>query len=162
MPYFKPKKQKINELWYPIAQTLGQIPMEQIINRLTEISTVSKSDVKAVMGDLAHVLNEYMDLGYSVKLEGLGSFYYTADASKQGVPTEKEVSASQIVGTRVRFIPEYTRGTSKVTTRALAGTSVKWKPFPTADKETSASGGSTDGGGSSSGGGGNDDGNNPL
>ncbi len=162
MPYFKPKKQKINELWYPQAQTLGQIPMEQIINRLTEISTVSKSDVKAVMGDLAHVLNEYMDLGYSVKLEGLGSFYYTADASKQGVPTEKEVSASQIVGTRVRFIPEYTRGTSKVTTRALAGITVKWKPFPTADKETSSgTGGSTDGGGSSDSGG-TGEGGNPL
>lgn len=147
MPYFKARKQKVNGLWYPQSQTLGQIPMDKIIGRLTQISTVSESDVRAVMGDMARVLNEFMDLGYSVKLEGLGSFYYTADASKQGVATEKEVSAKQIVGTRVRFIPEYDRAPNNATTRVLGGLTVNWQPFPKAEKEENSAaddeGGST-------------------
>lgn len=163
MPYFKARKQKVNGLWYPQAQTLGQIPMGKIIDRLTQISTVSESDVRAVMGDLARVLNEFMDLGYSVKLEGLGSFYYTADASKQGVETEEKVSARQIVGTRVRFIPENTRGTSNITTRVLAGITVNWQPFPKAEKEEGSTAGDDTGGGTDTDGGdGGATGGNPL
>lgn len=161
MPYFKPRKQKVNGLWYPQSQTLEQIPMSRVIERLTQISTISKSDINAVLGDLARVIDEYMDLGYSVKLDGLGSFYYTAIATKNGVQTEEEVSASQIVGTRVRFLPEFTRANNKNTTRALASKAVNWKPFPK-PTEAKATTDDSSGGGSSDSGGGNDDGNNPL
>lgn len=162
MPYFKKKQQKINGLWYPQSQTVGQIPMEKVVDRLTQISTVSKSDINAVLGDLAKVLDEYMDLGYSVKIDGLGSFYYTAVASKNGVATEKEVSAAQIVGTRVRFIPEYSRTSSNATTRALAGASVEWKPFPKADASTTTDAGSSDDSGSTDGGSTDSGDSNPL
>ena len=50
-----------------------------------------------------------MAQGRTVKIDGVGTFYYTAAANKKGVQTAKEVSASQIVGVRVRFIPEVER-----------------------------------------------------
>ena len=51
-------------------------------------------------------MGDFMAQGRSVKLDGVGSFYFTAVTNKNGVATEKEVSANQISGVRVRFIPE--------------------------------------------------------
>ena len=51
-------------------------------------------------------MGDYMAQGRSVKLDGVGSFYFTASTNKNGVATEKEVTAKLINGVRVRFIPE--------------------------------------------------------
>ena len=136
MAYYKKVQQKINGLWYPQSVTMGEpITTEKIIERLSAISTVSKSDVRAVLGDLATVLADYMALGHTVKLDGLGTFYYTAVASKQGVATKEEVSADQIVGVRVRFIPEGRRtGGNKTLTRALTDVNITWNEV-NADKQ---------------------------
>ena len=50
-----------------------------------------------------------MNSGRTVKLDGVDTFYYTANAGGQGVDSDKEACAKQIVGTRVRFIPEVAR-----------------------------------------------------
>ncbi len=120
------------------------IDTEKIIVRLAQISTVSRSDVQAVLGDLASVMADYMALGHTVKLDGLGTFYYTAVAEKNGVKTAEEVNANQITGTRVRFIPEskHSNG-NKTVTRTLTSSPIKWQEL----KE----GGTTDGGSSSGG-----------
>ena len=74
MAYYKKVQQKINGLWYPQSVTMGEpITTEKIIERLSAISTVSKSDVRAVLGDLATVLADYMALGHTVKLDGADS-----------------------------------------------------------------------------------------
>lgn len=49
---------------------------------------------------------DYMAQGCSVKLGGIGSFYFTAATNNNGVATEKEVTAALINSVRVRFIPE--------------------------------------------------------
>jgi len=144
MAYFKKKQQKINGLWYPQSVTVGEpIDTEKIIDRLAQISTVSRSDVRAVMGDLASVMADYMSLGHTVKVDGLGTFYYTAVASKNGVKTAEEVSANQITGTRVRFIPESKRSNgNKTVTRSLTDTNIKWQEMKESTESGSTSGGS--------------------
>lgn len=129
MAYYKKKQQKINGLWYPQSVTVGEpIDTDKIIERLAQISTVSRSDVQAVLGDLASVMADYMALGHTVKLDGLGTFYYTAIASKNGVKTPEEVNANQITGTRVRFIPESKRSNgNKTVTRSLTDTDIRWQ-----------------------------------
>ena len=47
-----------------------------------------------------------MAQGCSVRLGGIGSFYFTAVTNNNGVATEKEVTAALINSVRVRFIPE--------------------------------------------------------
>ena len=127
MAYYKKRQQKVNGLWYPQSVLAGQVTMDRVIERLAAISTVSKSDVQAVLGDLDSVMADYMSLGFSVEIEGLGWFYYTAVTEKQGVATAEEVSANQITGVRVRFLPETTRSHgNRVTTRALSDVDIKW------------------------------------
>ena len=59
--------------------------------------------MRAVLTALGGVMGDFMAQGRSVKLDGVGSFYFTAVTNKNGVATEKEVSANQISGVRVRF-----------------------------------------------------------
>ena len=66
MAYYKKRQQKVNGLWYPQSVLAGQVTMDRVIERLAAISTVSKSDVQAVLGDLASVMADFMSLGFSV------------------------------------------------------------------------------------------------
>lgn len=90
--------------------TVGKpVTTDQVADRLAQISTVSRADTYAVLKDLGSVLADYMAQGRTVKLDGVGTFYYTANASKQGLSSPDLVTANQITGVRVRFIPETTR-----------------------------------------------------
>ncbi|WP_420186935.1 HU family DNA-binding protein [Bacteroides pyogenes] len=131
MAFFKKVKQKINGKWYPRAVTVGKpVTTDQVADRLSQISTVSRADTFAVLKDLGSVLVDYMAQGRTVKLEGVGTFYYTANASGKGADTAEEVSAKQITGVRVRFIPESTRTTgNKIATRSLVSNEVFWEEW---------------------------------
>ena len=128
MGYYKKKQQKINGLWYPQSVLSGSpISTDKVADRLAEISTVSRSDVLAVLGNLAGVMADYMALGKSVKLDGLGTFYFTAVANGTGVETPEEVNANQITGVRVRFIPETKRTDgNRRTYRSLTDIEIEW------------------------------------
>jgi len=116
--------------------------MSRLVERLAQISTVSKSDVQAVMGDLASVLADYMSLGYTVEIEGLGTFYYTAVTNKQGVSTAEEVSPEQITDVRIRFLPETSRSSdNKTVTRALSNVEIKWEEYGSKNEKTTSSDG---------------------
>ena len=106
--------------------------------RLAAESTVSPADVRAVLTALGGVMGDYMSQGRSVKLEGVGSFYFTAVTNKNGVATEEEVTANQISGVRVRFIPE-TRyrgaGKGRVSTRGLSDIDIEWNEWKGDEKD---------------------------
>lgn len=132
MAFFKKVKQKINGLWYPKSVTVGKpVTTDEIADRLSLISTVSRSDTYAVLKDLAGVLADYMSQGRTVKIDGLGTFYYTSNASGNGVADEKDVNASQITGVRVRFLPEARKsGSSRSMIRSLISDNIFWVELP--------------------------------
>lgn len=131
MAFFKKMKKKINGKWYPQSVTVGKpVTTDEVAKRLAAESTVSSTDTFAVLKSLGGVLGDFMANGRTVKLEGLGTFYYTADASGNGVATEKEVTATQITGVRVRFIPETHQNSShQITTRSLVSDSIFWEEW---------------------------------
>ena len=76
----------------------------------------------------------FMAEGRTVKLEGVGTFYYTINADK-GIAKPEEVTAKQIKNVRVRFIPETSRTQSnKVATRSLVSDNIYWEEWKE-DKE---------------------------
>ena len=110
MAFYKPRLKKRSGLYYPEAVTVGkQVSTKQLAQALSDRSTVTLSDARAVLSELGTVMSTYMAQGRSVQLEGLGSFRYTINAQKQGVETLEEVSPLQIKSIRVRFVPETTR-----------------------------------------------------
>ena len=164
MAFFKKVQQKINGLWYPKSVTVGKpVTTDHVADRLAQISTVSRADTYAVLKDLGGVLADYMAQGRTVKLDGVGTFYYTANASKQGVDSADKVSANQITGVRVRFIPETSRTSrGRVATRSMVSDDIFWEEWggsaSDAQEDTSGSGGSTSGGSTS----GEDENDNPM
>ena len=148
MAYFKKKQMKANGKWYPVAVTIGRpVDTDAIAKKIADLSALSTGDVKSVLDLLGGVMGDSMNQGRSVKLDGVGTFYYTANAEGKGVDTAKEVGAQQITGTRVRFIPEVSRGSAnQVTTRSLVGEDTFWEvlddeipahPVPDGEEEES-------------------------
>lgn len=155
MPIFKAVYKKLSKKWHPQAITVGKpVEMSELCNQIALISTVSQPDAIAAVEALGMVMGTFMSSGRSVHVTGLGTFYYTCLSNKKGVDTEKEVTAYQITGTRVRFIPECTRQ-GNVITRNLIGPDLTWTNISSISM-LNGTGSSTDKPGSDSGGGGDD------
>ena len=121
------------------------ITTEQVAKRVAAESTVSPADVRAALTALGGVMGDYMAQERSVKLDGIGSFYFTAATNKNGIATEKEVTAALINGVRVRFIPETRfQGGGTRATGALTDVDIEWEEWK--GKVEADSGSSSDGG----------------
>ena len=119
MPFWKKMFNKRQGVYYPRAVVQGKpVETETIAKDLAKISTVSNSDVQAVLGDIAGVMHTRMAQGKSVHITGLGYFRYTPDTvgvdSLEAFDFEKQVKA-----VRVEFIPDRPRLANGTYTRAL-------------------------------------------
>ena len=95
MPFWKKSFSKARGVYYHLAK----------------ISTVSNSDVQAVLGDIAGVMHTRMAQGKSVHIKGLGYFRYVLDTT--GVENLEDFDfQKQVKAVRVEFIPERTRTAS--------------------------------------------------
>ena len=110
------KKQSV---YYPRAIVQGKpVETETIAKDLARISTVSNSDVQAVLGDIAPVMHTRMAQGKSVHIKGLGYFRYALDTT--GVKNLEDFDFDkQVKAVRVEFIPERKKQSSGTYTRAL-------------------------------------------
>ena len=137
MAFFKKVLKKITGKWYPEVVIVGKpVTTDEVADRLAEISTVSRGDTYAVLKDLGQVMGQFMAEGRTVKLQGIGTFYYTIVATGMGQSKAEDVKASQIENVRVRFIPETTRTASnKVATRSMVNQKIWWEEWKGDDKK---------------------------
>ncbi len=119
MPFWKKAFQKQQGVYYPQAIVQEKpVETETIAKDLAKISTVSNSDVQAVLGDIAGVMHTRMAQGKSVHIKGLGYFRYTLDT--KGVKDLEDFDFDkQVQAVRVQFTPERERLSNKTYTRAL-------------------------------------------
>ena len=131
MAFFKKVKKKINGKWYPQSITVGKpVTTDEVARRLAAESTVSPADTYAVLKALGGVLGDFMANGRTVKLEGMGTLYYTASAAGNGMPDPDKVTAAQINSVRVRFIPEkHANSNRQVVTRSLVSDNIFWEEW---------------------------------
>ena len=139
MAFYKKAQMKVNGKWYPKSVlVVSPATTEQIAKRIAAESTVSPADVQAVLIALGGVMGDFMAQGRSVKLDGIGSFYFTAVTTKNGVDKPEDVNATLMRGIRVRFLPE-TRyrgaGKDRVSTRGLSDVDIEWEEWKGDDKE---------------------------
>ena len=131
----KDKDGHVQLKWYPRSVLVGNpITTDQVSKRIAQETTVAPADVKAVLSALSGVMGDYMAMGRSVKLEDIGSFYFTANAQGNGADTEKKCSVNQINGVKVHFIPETTYkrgGGGRQAVRALTDMDIEWVDIAT-------------------------------
>ncbi len=162
MPFWKKSFSKRTGVYYPQAIVQGKpVETETIAKDLAKISTVSNSDVQAVLGDISGVMHTRMAQGKSVHIKGLGYFRYVLDT--RGVKDLADFDFDkQVQAVRVQFIPERSRLSSGAYTRALVDTEqLEWIELPASAEDTTPGGGDSGTGDSTTPGGGDQD-ENPL
>ena len=145
MPYWKKAYNARPGVYYPQAIVQGEpVETKDLAEELAQISTVSKSDVNAVLGDIARVMNTLMANGKSVHIDGLGYFRYVLDT--KGVENLEDFDfQKQVNAVRVQFTPEREKNSSGSYTRALVDTKkLEWIELnPDAKDQDPAQGGGT-------------------
>ncbi len=147
MPYWKKAFHKRTGVYYPQTIVQGKpVETKELAEELAFVSTVSKSDVNAVLGDIARVMNTLMANGKSVHIDGLGYFRYVLDT--KGVENLDDFDFDkQVKAVRVQFTPEREKNSSGSYTRALVDTKkLEWIELgANAEDQDSSQGGSDDG-----------------
>lgn len=142
MPFWKKMFNKNKGVYYPHAIVQGKpIETETIAKDLAKISTVSNSDVQAVLGDIPGVMHTRMAQGKSVHLKGLGYFRYVL--TTKGVKDLADFDfQKQVEAVRVEFIPERKKLSSGAYTRALVDSDeLEWIELSPDTKDQDPAGG---------------------
>lgn len=92
-----------SKLYYAQAKSLGTSGMERLCSMISERSTVSSADVKAVLDSLIYVMKLELSDGKIVKLGEFGNFRVTFGSD--GTVTEKEFNATKIRSPKYTFAP---------------------------------------------------------
>lgn len=88
MAFYKKFQSRLNDLWYPKAIITGvPITTDKVANKLSILSTVTRGDTYAVLKNLGGVMADYMAMERTVKLEGVGTFYYRCHEQERGCYT---------------------------------------------------------------------------
>ena len=91
--------------WYGRAAVMGTTNLETLAARIQRNCTAKKSDVLAVLTELVEVMQDELQEGHRVKLDGFGSF--KIGLSTKGAETAKAFTPTKNVkGVHVLFQPE--------------------------------------------------------
>lgn len=89
--------------WYAQAKSTGEITLRQLSRRIAEMSTVSSTDVMAVLESLLQILPMEITDGNIVRLGDFGSF--CVKVNSEGVEKKEDFTSSNIKRTLPVFKP---------------------------------------------------------
>jgi len=90
--------------WYAMAKSNGEFSFRKLSKEISEgSSTVSDTDVLAVLNDLTKILRKHLENGEIVRFGDFGSFQI--GISSEGAATEKGFNKSMIKSSKVVFRP---------------------------------------------------------
>lgn len=90
-------------LYYARAIILAQITTEQLCEEIAHSTTVTESDVRAVLAELKDKLNNHLGNSESVKLDGIGTFQ--PSFSCQALEKKEDFTTNKIKRVRINFRP---------------------------------------------------------
>lgn len=146
MPFWKKMFNKKQAVYYPRAIVQGKpVETETIARDLAKISTVSNSDVQAVLGDISGVMHTRMSQSKIVHIKGLGYFRYALDTV--GVKNLKDFDfEKQMKAVRVEFVPERSKLSNGTYTRALVDSdTLEWIELSPKTKDNAPGSGEEEG-----------------
>ena len=106
--------------WYPFAVRNSTLSLKGLANHISGHGTVYTNDVvTGVLSKFTSCMIELVTQGIAVKLDGLGTFYPTLEATGASSPVGYDIS-SKLIGLHIRFTPE-NAGEDKISSRVMAG-----------------------------------------
>lgn len=99
-----PSKPEEPKKFYASAKSSGEVTFRSLSKEISSGSTtVSDTDVLAVLNDLSKVLAKHLSEGKIVRFGDFGSFQISI--SSEGMETEDKVTAAQIKSNKIIFRP---------------------------------------------------------
>ena len=140
MAFFTKHFNRLTGKWTPYAKSVSSYDIGRLARDIERESTVSHTDVKAVISALPHVMMRYLAEGHTVRLDGIGTFYLSLQCTNAGVDEPDQVSADQIKNVKVQFRPDMTGpGRKGKRHNTLVADDIEWLPLiPAASAATSA------------------------
>ena len=159
MAFFTKQFVKLTGKWIPRPKTVSCYDAKRLAKDIEKESTVSQTDVMAVLNAIPKVMTRYLAEGHSVKLDGIGSFFLNFECKKTGVDTAEEVSMDQVTNIKVQFRPAMKGGSMKGKfNNTLIADDIEWTYLPSAKGESFADDAEEDEGANNNGNTGNDNG----
>ena len=90
--------------WYAAPRLTGSRDLKNLSKDLSEVSSLSAGDVQNVIVNLIDQLPKWLMEGYSVKLDGFGSFRLSF--SSEGEAVKEDISADSIKEIYILFVPD--------------------------------------------------------
>ena len=162
MAFFTKQFVKLTGKWIPRPKTVSTYDAKRLAKDIEKESTVSQTDVMAVLTAIPTVMTRYLAEGHSVKLDGIGSFFLNFECKKTGVDTPEEVSMDQVTNIKVQFRPAMKGGVGSQKGKrinTLIADDIEWTYLPSTKADATdedapdTNGGGTDNGGGNNGGG---------
>jgi predicted histone-like DNA-binding protein len=124
----KNEKSSTKGMWYGRVAVTGVTNLQKLADRIQRNCTAKRSDVIAVLTELVEVMQDELQSGHKVKLDGFGSFKIgIRGTSAESV--EKFKVMENVKGLRVNFQPEVHIDTNKKRTQMfLSGCKVMEMP----------------------------------
>lgn len=88
-------------LYYGIPILSGQVTEQHLAEEICRMCTLTEPDVLATISALKVLMQRHLEIGESVKLNGIGTF--SVSASSEGCETPKECTPSKVKAQRVCF-----------------------------------------------------------
>lgn len=99
-----PMNATADKKWYATAKSDGEVSFRELSKQIAQGSTtVSDTDVMAVLNDLIKVLSSNLSNGKIVRFGDFGSFALTL--SSEGADTEASFHSKYIKGAKIQFKP---------------------------------------------------------
>ncbi len=134
-------KETGKKLFYPTTKNRGQVSTDDLAQLIAKQSSLTPGDIRNVIENLGDAAQHYFQLGYSVKLEKLGTMHVTVNASGNGVETAEEVNVNQINNAHIVFREEKRR--SGKTTRSALSDAITYEMYRGEESESTDDTGST-------------------
>jgi len=98
-----PRDRSLPGKFYPTIHSNGTIGMRQLMGDITAMTSLSTSDVGAMLEALIHLIPKYLLMGIRVDLGDFGSYYLTIQG--EGKDTAEEVDSNAVTKKMIRFLP---------------------------------------------------------
>ncbi len=98
-----PQEPEAPRKFYAVAVNQGELTLNNLSKQIAMMSTVSKTDVYAVLMAFTEVVPQALEDGKIVRLGSLGSF--SVMVSSDAMPTAEEVSSNNVKQLKMRFRP---------------------------------------------------------
>ena len=89
--------------YYAIASTRSRVSLADLSVRISQMSSLSRPDIMAVLEALTMLIPEHLQMGRLVELGNLGTIAVTLSSNPS--PTAAEVSGSNVRRVRAQFRP---------------------------------------------------------